>query len=209
MAIWDQFVGVLVMVLFALAQAYGGNVGLAIVTLSLSVRLMLLPITIRLARRAEVRQAKLRGLQPKVRWMTAKYRSDPRRLNTELLKLYRKHGLSGLDLKDSLGGLVQLPVGAGLYTAIGRGVAEGGRFLWIANLAKPDVLLVLLIGVLTYATSLFAPSLPHQARLIIPLIPSLLAVGLAWNLASGVGLYWAASTAVGGLQYLIVRRTAK
>src|SRR5574341_1262502 len=157
MAVWEHFVGLLGAALFVLAQAYGGNLGLAIITLSLCVRLTLLPVAIRLARRAEARQAKLLELQPEIRKLTARYRCDPRRLNAELFKLYRRHGLSLLDLRSFLGSLVQLPFGAGLYTAISRGLGEGGRFLWISNLARPDAILALLVGALAYVTSILIP----------------------------------------------------
>ncbi len=209
MALWEHFVGVLGAALFVLAQAYGGNLGLAIITLSLCVRLTLLPVTIRLARRAEARQAKLLELQPEIRRLTARYRSDPQWLNTELFKLYRRHQLSPLDLRSFLGNLVQLPFGAGLYTAISRGLGEGGRFLWIANLARPDTILALLIGALTYITSVFVPGLPLHSRLMTMLVPALLTVLLAWTLASGVGLYWATSTVTGALQFAVVRRSSR
>ena len=209
MVLWEHFVGFLVTALFVLAQAYGGSLGLAIITLSLCVRLTLLPVTIRLARRAEARQAKLLALQPDVRKLTARYRSDPQRLNTELFKLYRRHGLSLLDLRSFLGNLVQLPFGAGLYTAISRGLGEGGRFLWIANLARPDALLALLTGALAYATSILIPGTSLQSRLMIMLVPALLTVYALWNLASGIGLYWATSTIAGALQFAFVRRNPR
>lgn len=207
--IWEHFVGFLVAALFALAQAYGGSLGLAIITLSFAARLALLPFTLRLARRAQARQRKLLALQPKIRQLRAKYSSDPQRLNAELFRLFRRHGCSPLDSRSILGGLAQLPVGVGLYTAISRGLGEGGRFLWISNLARPDAILALLTGVLTYLASILSPDMPQQARAIATLIPALLAVYFVWNLASGVGLYWATSTAVGVLQSALALRNSK
>ncbi len=209
MPLWDHFVGMLEAALFALAQAYGGGLGLAIITLSLSVRLSLLPVTLRLARHAQAQQAKLLELQPMIRRLRVKYQSDPQRLNTELLKLYRQHGYNPMDSRSLLGGLVQLPFGAGLYSAISRGLGEGGRFLWISNLARPDAMLALLIGALTYVTSVVVPGLPLHTRIVAMLIPALFTVYFAWNLASGVGLYWATSTAAGALQFALARRSSR
>lgn len=209
MVLWEHFVGVLGAILFALAQAYGGNLGLAIITLSLSVRLALLPFTLRLARRAQARQAMFVALQPEIRRLRARYDSNPPRLNAELHKLFRRHGYNPVDSGGLLGGVAQLPVGAGLYTAISRGLGEGGRFLWIQNLARPDAILALLTGVLTYLASILSPDVPQQARVVATLIPTLLTVYFVWNLASGVGLYWATSTAVGVLQSALVRRGSK
>lgn len=209
MVLWEHFVGVLGAILFALAQVYGGNLGLAIITLSFSVRIALLPFTLRLARRAQARQAMFVALQPEISRLRAKYSSNPQRLNAELHKLFRRHGYNPLDGRGLVGGLAQLPVGAGVYTAISRGLGDGGRFLWIQNLARPDAILALLTGALTCLASILSPDLPQQARLVATLIPALLTVWFVWNLASGVGLYWATSTTVGVLQAVLLRRSFK
>jgi YidC/Oxa1 family membrane protein insertase len=208
MVFWDRFVMLLVAALFALAQSSGG-LGPAIVMLSVSARLALLPLTIRMARRARERQAALRALEPMIHEVKAKYRSDPRRLRTEIAKLYRRHGFSPLDGRSVMDGFLQLPIVVGLYTAIRRGLSAGGRFLWISNLAHPDAILALLIGVLTYLAATLSPGMPQQIRFVAALIPALLTVYVAWNLASGLGLYWATSTAVGMLESGLLRRSLK
>ncbi|HEX4835117.1 MAG TPA: hypothetical protein VFW01_02155, partial [bacterium] len=71
MVIWDRFVMLLVAALFALAQAYG-SLGLAIIMLSFSARLALLPLTLRMVRRSQERQTKLLALEPAIRTLKAK-----------------------------------------------------------------------------------------------------------------------------------------
>lgn len=208
MFIWDQFVRLLVVALFALAQASGG-LGLAIVMFSLSVRLALLPLTLRMARRAQERQMKLLALEPMIKQLRARYRSNPQRLQTELLKLYRRHGYSPTDLRSLRDSLIQLPIVAGLYTAIKRGLGAGGQFFWISNLARPDALLALLVGTLVYFGATRNPGLPQQTRFLLALIPALLSVYAAFSVASGVSLYFAASAAVGVLETALVRPRAK
>lgn len=205
MVIWDRFVMLLVAALFALAQAYGG-LGPAIIMLSLSARLALLPLTLRMARRAQEQKAKLLALQPMIRAFEEKYRSDPRRLNAELIKLYRRHGYSPTDIRSIMDSLIQLPIVAGLYTAIRRGLGAGGRFLWISSLAHPDAILALLIGVLMYLAAILSPGMPHQIRFVAALLPALLTVYVAWNLASGLGLSWVTFSTVGILQTVLLHR---
>jgi len=194
--------------LFTLAQAFGGNLGLAIITLSLAVRIALLPFTVRLARRAQARRALSLALEPKIRELRTKHQTNPRRLNAEIRKLYRRYGYSPIDGKTFWGGLAQFPIVAGLYSAIGRGLGEGGRFLWIANLARPDAILALLTGALTYLAAILSPDLPQQSRFLVLLIPTLLTIYFAWNLASGIALYWVTSASVGVLQVALVRRNS-
>ena len=49
---WDSLVGFFTALLVALSQAYGGNLGSAIITVSVLIRLALLPLTLRIARHA-------------------------------------------------------------------------------------------------------------------------------------------------------------
>ncbi len=208
MVLWTNFVEFLVMVLVTLSQAYGGNLGLAIITLSLVVRLALLPITLRSARRARERQARLKALEPEIEQLRRRYRSNPERLSQEMAKVYSRHGVRLSDRAGILGGLVQLPVFAGLYSAISHGIAAGGRFLWIGNLAQPDWVITIIIGVLTFAASAFNPDLPRNMRYLYTALPALLTVFLVWQFAAGLGLYWATSSSVSLLQTIMLRRRA-
>ncbi len=210
MVIWTNFVEFLVMILVTLSQAYGGNLGLAIITLSLVVRLALLPITLQSARRAQGRQTRLQALQPEIEQLRRRYRSNPQRLSQETAKVYSRHGVGLFDRAGILGGMVQLPVFAGLYSAISQGIAAGGRFLWIGNLAQPDWFITIAIGVLTFAASALNPDLPRSMRYLYTVLPALLTVFVVWQFAAGLGLYWATSSSVSLLQTILLgRRTSQ
>ncbi len=206
MFIWSNFVEFLVMLLVTLSQVYGGNLGLAIITLSLLTRLALLPITLRLARSAQKRQALLKTLQPEIEQLRRRYRSNPERLTQELSKLYSRHGYSLFDGGSVFGGLVQLPLVAGLYSAINQGLGIGGRFLWIGNLAQPDLLMTAIVAALTFVAGSISPDLPQSARMLYAILPAVITAFMLWQLASGLGLYWAASSVVNLLQALMLRR---
>jgi YidC/Oxa1 family membrane protein insertase len=203
---WNSFVGLLSVVLWLLTTAYGGNLGFAIITLSLITRLALLPLALRMARHSQAQQKILQMIRREVDELKAKYKSSPQKLGTELSKLYQKHGVRPIDGGNSLGLLVQLLLGAGVYSAIRRGLGAGGRFLWIRNLAQPNAILAIATGVLTAAASFLGPHLPQQSRFAVAILPALLTLLFAWRLASGVVLYWAASTAVTGLQGFLLNR---
>ena len=205
MVAWNAFVGFLAVVLSMLTTAYSGNLGFAIITLSLITRLALLPLTLRMARHAQAQQRILQTIKREIDELKAKYKSSPQKLGTELSKLYQKHGVKPIDGVNSLGLIVQLLLGAGVYSAIRRGLGAGGRFFWIRNLAQPDAILAVATGVLTAAASLLGPHLPQQSR-IVAVFPALATLLFAWRLASGVVLYWAASTAVSGLQSVLLNR---
>jgi len=206
MFVWHSLVSFLVALLWALAQLYGGNLGLAIVTLSLIVRLSLVPVTVRIARHAHAQQEIFLALRDDIAKLKARHRASPERLASELSKLYQKHGVRPVSTVSVTGGFLQFITGAALYSAIKRGVGAGGRFLWIADLARPDVILAVATGVLTFVASLVGPHLPEHSRLAVAVLPAIMTAVLAWHLASGLVLYWASSTAVGGLQAFLVGR---
>ena len=162
--LWSLFVGSIQAGLFVLAHLYGGNVGLAIITLSFVVRLALLPLTLRIARRSQKQQMRLQEIQPELQRLKERYRNQPEKLSQKTMELYKAHGIRMLDGTGLLGSFVQLPVFAGLFSAIKQGVGNGGRFLWIADISQPDIFLALIIAALTFASSLLSPNPQPQAR---------------------------------------------
>ena len=206
--LWNNVIVNLQIVLAFLTQVFGGNLGFAIITLSCSVRFALLPLTLRIAQRMQERQRILQALQPELERLKSRYGDNPDQLARETLKLYRQKGVRMFDLKSIGGTLLQMPVMAALYSVISKGVGVGKRFFWIRDLAQPDLLLGLLVGVLTMAMSLLSPSLQSQTKLVMLLVPSIITLVIVCQLSSGLGLYWAASNVVGLVQSAILRQMA-
>lgn len=204
---WNGLVNGVAGLLCTLSSIYGGNLGLAILTVSFMVRLALLPLTLRVARHAQAQQKLLFQLKPEVERLKKKYKADPQRLATETAKLYQDRGVNLLDKSNLAAGALQFLVGAGLYSAIRRNICPGGRFLWIRNLSQPNAALVLLTGAMTLVASALGQHLPEQNRVMTTAIPAIMTLIVAWRLSSAVVLYWAASAAANGVQAVILRRT--
>jgi YidC/Oxa1 family membrane protein insertase len=204
--LWSIFVGYLQIGLFLLAQLYGGNISLAIITLSFTVRLALLPLTLHIARRSQQQQAHLNEIQPELQRLRERYRKNPEKLTQKTMELYKKHNIQPLDGTGLLGNLLQLPIFAGLFSAIKQGIANGGRFLWITDISQPNILLALLIAGLTLVSSALSPNTQQQGRTLFIFLPAVLTLLFVWRLSAGLGLYWAASSLVGILQAAILRR---
>ena len=98
------------------------------------------PVTWSLAYRGAMRQARLAALEPALRLIRERYAKDPQTQMQQTMALYRQHGLSVVDSKSMLGTFVQMPVIYGLYRTLSNGVGTCA-FLWIRNLARPDVAL--------------------------------------------------------------------
>lgn len=207
MNIWGQIVNTLSMGLFFLSQTYGGNTGLAIITISCIVRLAILPITITVQRRTSQQREILKRIQPEIDKIQSRYKNNPEKLAEKTMQLYKKSGYKPFDLVNTLGSLVQLPVVGALYAAIRQGLSGSQtRFLWIKNLAQPDAFLALLVAGMTYLSTQLTGDSSQQMQAVARVLPALITLIFAWKLSAGLGLYWATSTAIGIAQSLVLRR---
>ena len=206
MTLWTAYVELLQGGIFTLAQALGGNLGAGILCLSVILRLALMPLTLRLARRSLAHRELMLKLRPELERIQRRFRKQPERLMEESGKLFAAHGARPVDGSGLLGGLVQAPVALGLFSAVRKSLSGSGGFLWIVDLARPDALLAVLAAALTWLTATLQPALPEQGRALVIALPAVMTLVFLWRMAAGLGLYWAASTAVGLLQNLILRR---
>ena len=121
------------------------------------------------------------------------------------MKLYRRKGMRLVETRSLMGALVQMPVLLGMYSVLRQGL-RAARFLWVASLTRPDAWLAL-IAAATTALMMFAnPDLPEQTRLILIMIPSVIAFLFALKFASALALYWVTSNCVTAAQTFAVHR---
>ncbi len=205
--LWIVLVSAIQRILTFVAAATGGSVGLSIVIVSVAIRVALLPLTIRLARRAAKQREILQRIQPELERLKARLSNEPERLAQETLALYREHGVKLLDSTSLVTLALQLPLISALYGAIARGIGIGRRFLWIKDLAKPDLFLVAITGALTYFTSILGA--PRDVTRTAAAISTMLTIVIMWRISAALGLYWASSTAVGAVQALWLRYRRK
>jgi membrane protein insertase Oxa1/YidC/SpoIIIJ len=97
-----------------------------------------------------------------------------------------------------------------LFGAIRRGVATGGRFLWVGDLARPDAGLACLCALVTAGSAALGPTLSQSQRVPSVVIPAILTLVFLSRMAAGVSLYTLASGVVGlGEAMLVGRRAAR
>ena len=122
--------------------------GMAIILLTITVRILLLPLTIKQTRSMQ----EMQKIQPKVKELQRKYKGNRQKLNEELMKLYKEHQVNPLG--GCLPLLLQLPVFFALYQVLTAGggtehvpdgalkasIVEGGeRFLGMNLACSPGV----------------------------------------------------------------------
>jgi YidC/Oxa1 family membrane protein insertase len=116
--------------------------GIDILILTVLVRLLLLVPSRRQQASMLKLQDKMTALKPEIDKLAEKYKADPQKLNQEKTRLMLQHGVNPL---SSMGGCLlmfaQMPVFMGLYFCLQESIFfRLDSFLWVANLAAPDML---------------------------------------------------------------------
>ncbi|SRR6266567_1193108 len=96
----------------AFIYRYIPNYGVAIIFLTLAIRVLLLPLVRKQIRSMQAMQA----LQPKVKELQKKYKGNRQKINEEMMKLYQDHGYN--PLSGCLPILAQFPVLIALYAVL-------------------------------------------------------------------------------------------
>ncbi|MGQ9592789.1 MAG: YidC/Oxa1 family membrane protein insertase, partial [Planctomycetota bacterium] len=128
-----------------LKSAAFGSWGVAIVLLTLLVRLCLYPINRRSQASVQRFQKQMQSVKPEMDELKAKYGSNRAKMNAEMQKLWKKHGINPAQpMAGCLVLFLQLPIWWGLYSTLqySIGLRQAG-FLWIRDLTRPDELLFL------------------------------------------------------------------
>jgi len=213
-----------------LAQAIG-PFGLAIVLLTVGIKVVLSPIfQFQLATSRRI-QAEQRKIAPQMAALRKKYRKDPQRLNQETMALYREHGINPLSqMSGCLPALVQAPILIALYWVIfgaQKALSSDHHFLWITNIADTPshdfglglgiaigmLVLPVLAGLTTFVqTKMMTPvggtagQDPSQAQIqqTMTLFMAVMIGFFAINFPAALALYWVVSNLFSiGQQYFI------
>jgi YidC/Oxa1 family membrane protein insertase len=211
-----------------------GAFGVAIIILTIIIRLALAPLQqfqLVTQRRTMVEQRKL---APQVAELRKKYKKEPQRLNSEMMKLYQEHGVNPLGgLVGCLPLIVQLPILTALYYVLqdfARTAHVKAPFLFISNLndtpmhhlfagipiPAPSFLIFPLLAALTtlvQSRMLQMPPPPNpteqelqnlQIQRTMVWLSPLMIGYFALQVPAGLGLYWFVGNCVSIIQQSFV-----
>lgn len=181
-----------------------GNWGLAIIGLTIIVKMLLYPLSAASFRS----MAKMRKLQPEMLRLKERYGDDRQQFSQAMMDLYKKEGA------NPLGGcfpiLLQMPVFLALYWTLMESVElrHAPFFLWIDDLSAMDPFFILpiLMGISMYLTQLMQPEPPDpiQAK-VFKLMPIMFTFFFLW-FPSGLVLYWLVNNILSIAQQFYVTR---
>ncbi len=215
--------------LVALSNLLGGNFGWSIIVLTIVVRLILFPLTVRQTKSTKAMQM----LQPKMQELQKKYAKNQQKLQQETMKLYKEAGVSPLGCLWPL--IIQFPIWIALYQSIQLALAaspgallslsqhlyswpivnqaiplnENFLFLKLSQPGSANLILPILVGgtmwvqqkmVTPPATDPRQRSMTNMTTLMMPLLFGLFTL----NFPTGLALYWVVSNVIGIIiQYFV------
>ncbi|MCM3273953.1 membrane protein insertase YidC [Paenibacillus elgii] len=186
-SMWDKYaVGPLANTLDWFANLFGGQYGLSILVVTIIIRLIILPLTLKQYKSSK----RMQELQPELQKMKEKYKDDAKKQQEETMKLFQKEGVN--PLAGCLPVLVQMPILIALYNAIMRNHHIGEHsFLWMQLGTKdPYYILPILAALTTFLQQkMMSSQMNPQMQSLMFIFPILIFV-MAMNFASALPLYW-------------------
>lgn len=198
----------------ALHNMTGMGYGIAIVVITIIIRLVFWPLTTA-STRSMKRMAKL---QPQMKAIQEKYKDDPQKAQKKTLEFMRENKVNPMG--SCLPMLLQLPVFFGFFTMLQSAIElRGASFLWIVDLSQADTLFYLpgigmpfnlmpliMGGTMLYQAQLtpMSPGMDPAQQKMMRYMPLLFMVFL-YNMSSGLTLYWSVSNVLSIVQTKMTR----
>lgn len=199
----------------AIEHVIPGGYGVAVILLTVIVKLVFWPVT----HKGTESMKRMQALQPELKKLREKYKSDPKKLQEKQMLLYRENKVN--PLAGCIPMVIQIPVFIGLFTVLRSAVElRYARFLWIADLSEPEGLLAgvlpLLSGGLNILPLFMTATMVLQQRLtpsagdpqqqkMMAFMPIMM-LFIFYNMPSGLVLYWTVSQGLSILQLFLQRR---
>ena len=206
----------------------GADFGVAIIVLTIIVRVIFFPLSIK----ALISQRELNKLKQKIKELQEKHKGNKQALGQATMQLYKEHKIN--PLSGCLPILIQLPVLIALYSALGSGLKPESltalysfvshplninqTALGFLDLAKKSYMMAILAGVLQWFQMKQSVASQAQPSKNEPPSPALqmskqmlyffpvMVIIIAWNLPTGLTLYWVAATVFSIFEQLYINR---
>lgn len=194
----------------------GHDFGLAIIVLTVAIRLIFFPLSVRTIRS----QRALSKINPKIKEIKEKFKNDAQAQSAAIMNLYKEHKVN--PLTGCLPLLIQLPILIALYQAFGAGfkpenlnliypfIGNPGQIepisLGFLNITSKSAILAIVTGIFQFLqlrqnsammkSSSADPSQKEVQALnsqMLYFFPVMIII-IGWNLPAGLLLYWLATT---------------
>jgi len=196
--------------------------GISILILTFIVKLVTYPMTYSSMKS----MSKMKDIQPKIQQLREKLKNNPKKMNEEMMALYKKEGVNPLN-PGCLPMFLQMPIFISLFVVLRKAIELRGTgtvmLPWIKDLSKPEVvfqlpwsipmygdnfaILPIIMALLTYFQNKMTIKDPNQ-KMMIYFMPIFMLV-LFNSFSAGLVLYWTLSSAFAIVQQVITDKQMK
>lgn len=199
-----------------------GDLGVAIIAMTVLIRSLLLPLSLKTTRS----QRAMAALAPQIEKIKEQYKGNTQAQSAEVMKLYKEHGVS--PLAGCLPLLIQLPILIGVYRVfldifkpeslvllygfIPHTASINHFMLGVLDISKSNPILAILAGVAQFFQARTAMvnqpknspmgGLGTQMTYMLPVM----IIVIGWNLPAGLALYWITTSLWSVGEQLYLRR---
>ena len=204
--------------LVLMSKYFLGSFGIAIIVLTVIIRLLMFPLTMRQLQSSRAMQA----MQPKMKELQKKYATDKQQLAAETAKLYKETGVNPLGCAFPM--LIQFPIWIALYQSVIQALAytpenllglskqlysssviQGAvplnhHFLWL-DLTSGNIVMAILTAASMWVLQKMSsqsstdPQQQSMSRIMLWVMPLMFGF-FSLTLPSGLSLYWVASNII-------------
>jgi YidC/Oxa1 family membrane protein insertase len=192
-----------------------GSYGIAIILLTIIVRVVFWPVT----QKANNSMRKMQKVGPMVKELKEKYKDNPQLMNQKMMELYRQEKVNPLG--GCLPMLLQFPVFIALYSTLEAAVElRNVPFLWAKDLSQPDAigpeiwgfslhpLILISTGLMVLQMKLTPQAGDPLQRKLMMFMPLIMLI-FFYNFPSGLALYWTVNNILSILQMKYSQYAAK
>ena len=194
---WFKLVSQFLLNFMNLIHGWVKDYGISIILLTACVKGVLWP----LQNKANKSMRKMSALAPKMQALKEKYKDDPTRMNQEVMKLYKEHGVNPVG--GCLPMMIQIPIFFGLFSMLGQAAElRNASFLWVHDLSQPDTIahlpglgwpiniLPLIMGTTNLWLMRMTPKTGDSTQQKVMMFMPLIFLFFCYNFAAALALYY-------------------
>lgn len=202
---WNEFIVWPLVSAITYFAEFLGSYGLGIIAVTIIIRLVILPLTIKQVKSSK----KMQEIQPKLKELQAKYASKDavtqQKYQQEMMQLMQTSGVN--PLAGCLPIFIQMPILLGFYHAISRMNAtptiDLGTFLMFP-LAETSIILAILAGLIQFVVLMTGPAIDNPQMKMMMYIMPLMIIGFGMVLPAALSLYWVVANIISVIQNIFI-----
>jgi YidC/Oxa1 family membrane protein insertase len=222
--VWFPPICEITLLLLVFIEGFTRDYGITIILLTILVRVLTFP----LSQSSMKTMNKMKLLQPKINAIRERYKKNPKKMNEEIMAMYRTEGVNPLN-PGCLPMFLQMPILFALFVVLQKAIELRGAHTWmvpwVKDLSQPEILISLdkffpngipmygygiavmpiIMAILTFFQNKMTIKDPNQKAMIY-FMPVFMLV-LFNNFPAGLVFYWTFSNALGILQQYILNKS--